>query len=40
MAHFVNKLIATEESPEQKYLVISGRGHMEYFCGVPERILK
>lgn len=39
MAYCVNKLLKAD-TPEQRYLVIAGYGHMEHYCGVPERILK
>lgn len=38
MAYKVNKLLK-DDTPEQKYLIVAGYGHMEHYCGVPERIL-
>ena len=37
MAHKVNKLLKND-TEDQKYLVIAGKGHMQNFCGVPERV--
>ena len=36
MAHKVNKLLASEDSPDQKYLVIAMKGHQLYGSAVPE----
>ena len=51
MAHKINTLIEEssssstrsgrgEGSPEDKFLVIAGNGHLLHYCGVPERVLK
>ena len=37
MAHYINKLIE-EDQNDQKYLVISGKGHVWYNYGVPQRV--
>ena len=37
MAHYLNKLLK-QDAANQKYLVIAGKGHMQYFNGVPERV--
>ena len=39
MAHKINKLLK-QDTDDQKYLVIAGKGHMQYCCGVPERVFE
>jgi len=42
MAHCINKLLKNESSEQKqhKYLVLAGKGHLQHFCGVPERVLQ
>ena len=39
MAHCIDKLLKLD-TEDQKYLVIAGKGHMQHFCGVPERVFE
>lgn len=39
MAYRINKLLLND-SEEQKYLVLAGRGHLQHACGVPERVIE
>ena len=39
MADYVNKILKINEDIEQKYLLIAGKGHMQYYNGIPERII-
>jgi len=39
MAHKVRQLLAEDPEKEDRFLIITGTGHMGYGFGVPERIL-
>lgn len=36
MAYCINKLVKTHA--DDRFLVIAGKGHLQHFCGVPERV--
>jgi len=38
MSHKVCELFETHETDDEKFLVIAGKGHMQHFNGVPERV--
>ena len=40
MAHKVSSLMTTSSSPRDKFLVLTGNGHVAYYHGVPERVLQ
>lgn len=37
MSHFLNKQLK-QEGADEKYFVVAGKGHMQYFNGVPNRV--
>ena len=40
MAHLICKLLKSESSQDEKYLVLVGKGHCQHYCGVPELVYK
>lgn len=39
MAHYICKLLKND-TEDQKYLILAGKGHQQHYCGVPELVFK